>query len=146
MKRYSWKASSNDGSFEDDGQVWFKTHKEAYEDMRNHALEKMKWNTEWHDLDDIEDKDNWIGYDVKFHPNYIVHESYSGIYTYEIVSQSEKVSLHDREWEVIDLFTPDEDVDLEVCEIHSVGRMWMNNYDGYIVLIEPSGRILKSIF
>jgi hypothetical protein len=145
MKRYSWKASSDDGSYEVEPQKWFDTKKDAYNDMRKYALEKMKWNTEWCDFSDMAEED-WIGYNVKFHPNYIVHESYSGIYTYEIVSQSEKVSLHDREWEVIDLFTPDEDVDWEVCEIHGVGKMWMNNYDGYIVLIEPSGRILKSIF
>lgn len=144
MKRYSWKASSNDGSYEDEGQVWFKTHREAYEDMRVHALEKMKWNTEWSDLDDIEDEDNWIGYNVKFNPNYIVHESYSGIYTYEIVSHNEKVYLHDRDWEVIDSFEPKIGRDWEVCFIEGVGTMWMNNIDGYIVLVEESRRILKS--
>ena len=111
--------------------------------MRNEALEKMKWNTELEDFSDLDEED-CIGYDVKFHPNYIIHESYSGTYTYKICSLREKVYLHDREWEVIDLFTPDEDVDWEVCEIHSVGKMWMNNFDGYIVLVEPSGRILKS--
>lgn len=144
MKRYSWKASSDDGSFEDEGQVWFKTHKEAYEDMRVYALEKMKWNTEWSDLDDIEDEDNWIGYNVKFNPNYIVHESYSGVYTYEIVERREMVYLHDREWEVIDSFTPQKGYDWEVCLIYGVGAIWMNNVEGYIILIEESNRILKS--
>ena len=143
MKRYSWKASSNDGSFEDKGREWFKTHKDAYEDMRNHALENMKWNTEMVDFSDM-DKEDWIGYEVKFHPNYIVHESYSGTYTYQIVSINEKVYLHDREWEVIDSFEPIPNQDWEVCLIYGVGAIWMNNVEGYIVLIEESNRILKS--
>ena len=80
-------------------------NEDAYNDMRKYALEKMKWNTDWEDFFDMDEED-WIGYNVKFHPNYIVHESYSGIYTYEIVSQTEKVYLHDRDWEVIDSFEP----------------------------------------
>ena len=143
MKKYTWIASSNDGSYQETSCRFFDTKKEAYEDMRNEALEKMKWNTELEDFSDL-DESECLGYKVKFHPNYIIHESYSGTYTYKICSLREKVSLHDREWEVIDLFTPEKDVDWEVCEIHGVGKMWMNNYDGYIVLIEPSGRILKS--
>lgn len=143
MKRYSWKASSDDGSYEVEPQKWFDTKKDAYNDMRKYALEKMKWNTELEDFSDMDEKD-WIGYNVKFHPNYIVHESYSGIYTYEIVSQSEKVYLHDRTWEIIDSFTPRAMYDWNVCIIDGVGSIWMNNCDGYIVLIEPSGRILKS--
>lgn len=142
MKRYSWQVSSNDGSFEDKGE-WFDTHEEAYNDMRNHALEKMKWNTEWEDFFDLDERE-CLGYKVKFHRNYIVHESYSGIYTYEIVSQSEKVYLHDRDWEVIDSFEPKIGRDWEVCFIEGVGTMWMNNIDGYIVLVEDSRRILKS--
>jgi hypothetical protein len=141
MKKYTWEAVSNDGNFEDNG-GWFDTHKEAYEDMRCHALEKIKWNTEWEDFSDMDEKD-WIGYDVKFHRNYIIHESYSGIYTYSIKS-SERVYLHDREWTVIGAFTPNEDHDWEVSSFEGIGKMWMNNYDGYVVLIEPSGRILKS--
>lgn len=141
--KYSWKASSNDGSFKDKGQVWFKTHKEAYEDMRAHALEKMKWNTEWCDFGDMSEED-YIGYTVKFHQDYIIHKSYSGMYTYEIVSQSEAVYLHDRDWEVIDSFEPKIGRDWEVCFIDGVGTIWMNNVDGYIVLVEESHRILKS--
>lgn len=143
MKRYSWKASSDDGGFEDEGQVWFKTHKEAYEDMKDHALEKMKWNTEWDDFSDMSEAD-CIGYNVTFHQNYIIHTSYSGTYTYRIVSQSEKYYLHDREWEVIDSFEPKLGRDWEVCFIEGVGTMWMNNIDGYIILREESNRILKS--
>ena len=143
MKRYSWVASSNDGSFEDKGRIWFKSHEEAYEDMRGYALEKMKWNTEWEDFSDM-DKEDYIGYEVKFHQDYIIHESYSGTYTYKIVEEREKVYLHDREWEVIDSFNPRKGRDWEVCLIYGVGALWMNNVDGYVVLLEESNRILKS--
>lgn len=142
MKKYSWKASSNDGSFEDDG-GWFETHEEAYNDMRNHALEKMKWNTEWEDFYDLCEED-FITYNVQFSRNKIVHKSYSGVYTYEIVEHPEIIRKHDRTWEVLDSFTPKEMYDWLIATFDEVGEMWMNNHDGYMVLIEPSGRILKS--
>lgn len=143
MKKYTWIASSNDGSYQATSCRFFDTKKEAYEDMRNEALEKMKWNTELEDFSDLDESD-YLGYEVKFHPNYIVHESYSGTYTYKICSLREKVHLHDREWEVIDSFTPRKGYDWEVCLIHGVGAIWMNNVEGYVVLVEERGRILKS--
>lgn len=139
--KYSWKASSNDGSFEDNGE-WFASKEDAYNDMRNHALEKMKWNTEWCDFSDM-DREDWIGYNVKFHQDYIIHESYSGIYTYEIVEAHDSVKLHGRTWEVIESF-PHGKMQWLVATFGVVGEMWMDSYYGYIVLIEPSGRILKS--
>ena len=96
--KYSWRASSNDGCYETQGML-FSTKQEAYNDMRHYALEKMKWNTEWEDVEE----DDTIGYEVHFSRNKIVHESYSGIYTYEIVEIHDKVKLHDREWEVSSL-------------------------------------------
>ena len=138
--KYIWKAWSNDGCFEDQSRREFPTKKEAYIDMRESALEKMEWNTEWEDVDESDT----LGYQVHFSRNKIVHKSYSGTYTYEIVEVNEKVHLHEREWEVIDSFTPIPERDWEVCLIYGVGAMWMNNIDGYIVLIEESNRILKS--
>ena len=138
--KYSWKAKSDDGSYEAQAYKWFATKEDAYNDMRDEALEKMKWNTEFYD---VEEEDT-LGYSVHFSKNKIVHESYSGIYTYTLIEVEDKVKLHDRTWEIIDSFTPEDDVDWEVCEIHGVGKMWMNNCDGYVVLIEPSRRILKS--
>lgn len=140
--KYSWKAKSDDGNFGDNG-GWFETHEEAYKDMRNHALEKMKWNTEFEDFSDMDEKD-WIGYDVKFHPNYIVHESYSGTYTYEIIKKREKVCVYDNTWTVEDKFTPIDGVDWKVAKFDGVGELWMNNCNGYMVLILPNGTILKS--
>lgn len=82
--KYKWFAESNDGAFEDESRKSFATKKECYNDMRNAALEKMKWNTEFdEDFDDMEDG-NYIGYNVRFSKDKIIHESYSGIYTYEI--------------------------------------------------------------
>lgn len=137
--KYSWKAKSDDGCYETQGML-FSTKQEAYNDMRHYALEKMKWNTEWEDVEE----DDTIGYEVHFSRNKIVHKSYSGIYTYEIVEIHDKVKLHDRDWEVIDSFTPKEMYDWLIATFDVVGEMWMNNHDGYMVLIEPSGRILKS--
>lgn len=84
MKKYKWIASSDDGSFEDESRQEFTSKKECYEDMRNAALEKMKWNTQFNeDFCDVAD-DEYIGYKVQFRRNQIIHESYSGVYTYEI--------------------------------------------------------------
>lgn len=49
---------------------------------------------------------------------------------------------HGRVWEEINLFIPTEN-DWKVCTIEGVGEMWMNNLDGYVVLIERR-YILKS--
>lgn len=87
---YYWRAYSDDGAYEVDSVTdygkQFKTQKEAYEHMRNAALEKMKWNTEYDE--DFED-DYPIGYTVNFmfSKGKITHESYSGLYTYEIIEQ-----------------------------------------------------------
>lgn len=137
--KYSWKAKSDDGCYETQGML-FSTKQEAYNDMRHYALEKMKWNTEWEDVEE----DDTIGYKVHFSRNKIVHESYSGIYTYTLIEVEDKVELHDRTWEIIDSFTPKVMYDWLIATFDGVGEMWMNNCDGYMVLIEPSGRVLKS--
>ena len=50
--------------------------------MRNNALEKMKWNTEFEE-DFAENMP--IEYKVSFSPDEIRHESYSGLYIYKVV-------------------------------------------------------------
>lgn len=81
---YYWRAYSDDGCFEDESSIGFKTEKEAYNDMRNNVFEKMKWNTEY---DEDYDETEMILYEVEFAQNRIIHTSYSGIYTYEIFSR-----------------------------------------------------------
>lgn len=89
--KYKWIASSGDGAFDDESEKYFDTEKDCYNDMRNSALEKMKWNTEFdEDFFDIEDGD-YIGYKVMFFKNKIIHTSYSGVYTYEIVAMDNSV-------------------------------------------------------
>lgn len=84
-KKFFWQASSNDGSFTDCSTKFFESEEEAYKDMRNAVLEKMKWNTEYkEDLCSDGDEPCVIGYNVKFSRKEITHESYSGLYTYEI--------------------------------------------------------------
>lgn len=93
MKKYKWVAASNDGAFEDESCKEFTSKRECYNDMRNAALEKMKWNTEYDaDFADIID-DGYIGYEVKFSRNKIIHESYSGVYTYEIKEVQEMKTI-----------------------------------------------------
>ena len=86
--RYKWFAHSDDGAFEDNSTETFKTKKKCYESMRNAVLEKMKWNTQF-DEDFEDDKDVCIGYEVKFMQDKITHNSYSGLYTYEIMKSFE---------------------------------------------------------
>lgn len=81
MGKYVWVAQCDDGGWDDISSQQFDTKKEAYNDMRNAALEKMKWNTEFDE--DFFDCDS-IGYKVRFSQDKIVHESYSGVYTYTI--------------------------------------------------------------
>lgn len=81
---FYWKAKSSDGAYEDESKQEFNTKAEAYFDMRDAVLEKMKWNTDYDE--DFEDDNDVIDYDVhfRFETGKITHESYSGIYTYEI--------------------------------------------------------------
>lgn len=85
---YYWVAESNDGCYEDRSEEYFVTKREAYDDMRNAVLEKMKWNTEYDE--DFSDGTKRIDYHVIFSKNCIVHESYSGIYTYKIMEKVER--------------------------------------------------------
>ena len=138
--KYTWKAASDDGAFEDKGRRWFNTKKEAYEDMREYALEKMQWNTEWEDVDESDT----LGYKAHFSRNKIVLKSYSGIYTYEIIAREEEVNLHGNTWTIIDKFVPKDGEDWLVASFEGIGDLWMNNCDGYMVLITPESKILKS--
>lgn len=89
MKKYRWVAESNDRSFEDESRQEFTSKEECYNDMRNAALEKMKWNTEFTDCDE----NDTLGYKVHFSQNKIIHESYSGVYTYEIKEVQEMKTI-----------------------------------------------------
>lgn len=86
MKKYKWVAESNCRSWQDESSREFTSKEECYNDMRNAALKKMKWNTEFYD---VENKDK-VAYKVNFSENKIIHESYSGIYTYEIKEYDDK--------------------------------------------------------
>lgn len=79
-KKFYWTAQSSDG-WTDKSSKMFDNEKDAYNDMRNAVLEKMKWNTEY---DEDFEEDTTIGYNVLFNKNKIVHTSYSGVYTYQI--------------------------------------------------------------
>ena len=88
-----WVAYSNDGAYEDFSKGSFDEKKDCYNDMRNAALEKMKWNTEYDE--DFSNKDDSIGYKVRFAQDMIIHTSYSGTYVYKIVGADEVVKKED---------------------------------------------------
>ena len=104
-KKYRWIAVSSDHAFEDESEKEFDTEEECYNDMRSHALEKMKWNTEFgNDFNDLGDN-GYIGYRVRFYKNKIMHFSYSGGYIYKIVP-SKKFTYEDYEellHEIVDI-------------------------------------------
>ncbi len=81
---FYWKAECTDGIYEDESEKGFITKREAYNDMRNSALEKMKWNTEF---DEDFEEGGEIDYEVEFSQDRITHRSYSGEYIYEIVER-----------------------------------------------------------
>lgn len=104
--KYKWICTSDDGYKEDsefDHNKVFDTQEEAYNDMRETAINKLFWNTDYNDVQDdcatyeedgivkssgdmTSEEDNWaIHYSVDFHPHMIQHNSYSGLYTYKIV-------------------------------------------------------------
>lgn len=82
--KWKWIAKSDDGSFKDASKYLFDNIKDAYNDMREAVIEKMKLNTDY-DEDCGYANDGLITYHVDFRPMQIEHTSYSGTYRYEIV-------------------------------------------------------------
>lgn len=80
--KWKWIAKSDDGSFEDASKYLFDSLKEAYDDMRNAALNKMKCNTQYDAYFPDCEK---LSYEVRFSPMRIEHTSYRRTYRYEIV-------------------------------------------------------------
>lgn len=108
--KYAWTAKSDDGCFEDMSEKAFDTQEECYTDMMVHAVNKIKWNVDYWDVIDGQNilekngikqtnevgKDaGYIGYELKFMPHKIVHTSYSGTYTYEIVTKEDEDKKED---------------------------------------------------
>lgn len=93
VNRFKWVAYSNDGSYEDFSEKVFKSKEECYNDMRNAALSKMKWNTEYNE--DFETDDAAVNYKVRFTKNMIIHESFSGVYVYKIAREYEEIQKKD---------------------------------------------------
>ncbi len=80
--KFIWRVTSNDG-FDDRCNKAFDTINECYNDMRNAALEKMKWNTEY---DELLGDDMSVRWDSLFDPEnkQIVITCCSCVYTYKI--------------------------------------------------------------
>lgn len=59
------------------------------------------------------------------------------------MNKLEIIELYGRKWEEIESYFPRDDEDYFLMRIEGVGEIWMNNCYGFVVLIEPNGRILK---
>ena len=93
---YHWFAWGDWGEIEDCSKSeGFETEKECYEDMREKALKKMTWNTQYDE--DFEEEGTEIGYDVWFRKDMIVHKSYSGVYVYKMYKGDNKPSIDEME-------------------------------------------------
>lgn len=55
-----------------------------------------------------------------------------------------EVTKHGRKWEVLKSYEPNASKDWWVSDFENVGTLYMNNLDGYMVLYEINGTILKS--
>lgn len=55
-----------------------------------------------------------------------------------------EVVKHGRKWEVLKSYEPNASKDWWVSDFENVGTLYMNNLDGYMVLYEINGTILKS--
>lgn len=98
--KFRWIASSNDGVFQDESKKLFNSQEACYNDMRDAALEKMKWNTDFsQDFFDCKS----ISYGIIFSKKKIIHESYSGVYTYSIeeVHENKEIPLTDEQLKTI---------------------------------------------
>jgi hypothetical protein len=85
MATYMWIGNSNDGSYFERSRTTFDNEEDCYKDMVNEVSEKIKWNTEWCDCREYET----IHYDITYSRRKIVHKSYSGIYTYNLIEVSD---------------------------------------------------------
>lgn len=85
--KYTWICYCDKTECICESEKMFDTREECYNDMRNAALEKMKWNTQYRE-DVLPTCENdilgYIGYSVRFSKDYISHNSYSGEYLYTI--------------------------------------------------------------
>lgn len=63
----------------------------------------------------------------------------------QIMEQDMHVFLYGREWLVLEDYDVEED-DWQVLGDLDGASLFMNNYQGYMILFEPSGRVLKAYF
>lgn len=101
--KYTWICYCDKTEYICESEKMFDNKEDCYNDMRNAALEKMKWNTQYEeDLLPLcemgNNEDEYIGYSVKFNKNYISHNSYSGEYVYTIHEVDDDIlSIIDKE-------------------------------------------------
>jgi hypothetical protein len=63
---------------------------------------------------------------------------------FEDDAEQTQVVKHGREWELLERYELNAETDWLVSNFDGVGKLYMNNLDGYMVLFENNGLILKS--
>jgi hypothetical protein len=86
---FTWTCSCDHGDNVEVSKRSFTGLKECYEDMRNAALEKAKWNTQF---DEDFEEGVPVGYLFRFSPLCITHQSHSGTYVYSICGSNGNVA------------------------------------------------------
>jgi len=147
-KKYYWRAFSDDGSFEDFSEQFFDNTKDAYKDMRDAVLEKMKWNTNLEDFEEGEDFEKFIGYNVAFYPMKITHQSYSGLYTYEIKEYEPKKLSFKVELDynaILPCYIPNQEVSKGSLERLFANHFGSNNITNFSVSFETEKELKSAI-
>lgn len=81
-KMYKWVCESNISYFTDESKEVFESKEDCYNDMRDAALKKMKWNGEY--ICNVA-YSSFLDYEVRFNRNKIILKNYNGEGVYEIV-------------------------------------------------------------
>ena len=83
---YMWVAKNGEDKVEDHSEGIFEDEKQAYENMRDAAFDKMAYDTKYDEeyMNTDEYEEGAIDYSLSFSRNKIVAKCYSGVVTYEI--------------------------------------------------------------
>lgn len=138
--KYYWKSSSIHGLYNRKSDL-FNAKYLAFENAKTHIFDMLDRDTEWCDVEE----NDLIKCELKFSPDKITISIDSVEVVYEIIEVPEQINVYGHEWEVIPDFNPkSSEHNWLVGSFTGVGDLWMNNLDGYMVLMERDGRIIKT--
>lgn len=131
--KYNWKIVTTEGEIKGKG---YEEEREAYEEMRERL---------WEGVCSIRPKGEDSKVYMEITENKVTYEYRGKRYIGEVIEENERVYKYGREWEVIEEYKPSYE-DWIVADFDGIGKVWMNNELGYIVIVERSGKFLRSVF